>query len=254
MTSSPSHFSEDFSDSGTSTPLMTCIEDDQEFIRNAKEGNMVSVEGKRMIKGGARVAFLWSILEQLPSSLQKRVFLKLLQGNDEGDDIWLWNEGDEAVIGNQGGWTDLPWTTAATALERHLAQTPVQTPRREKVQSSVFELRAAMISWLVLTSMAYKSVNEDVGAHHCGEWDMQAWIRAWWLSLPGRVDQWLVQHSKSYDDQAFTEAMDQAGHRCHKQMSKWVRWWLFMRSQLLPAQQDHIIYLRHRYCRACLAQ
>ncbi|KAJ7586710.1 hypothetical protein C8J56DRAFT_106519 [Mycena floridula] len=30
-------------------------------------------------------------------------------------------------------------------------------------------------------------------------------------------------------------------------------WWLFMRSELLPAQQESIIYLRDKYCAPCLA-
>ncbi|KAJ7573244.1 hypothetical protein C8J56DRAFT_1034132, partial [Mycena floridula] len=255
MTSSISQSSEDVSCVATSAAIMTCIEDDREFICNAREQNTVDVDEDGMIKGGWRVGLLWTALRRLPSSLRKRVFLKLLQGSDDGEDIWLWNEGDEALISWDWDWYGLPppWIPAAMALERRLAGTRVKTTRRREVQSAAFKMRVAMICWLVLTSTEYKSAEKEQGCHDHEEWDMRNWIEVWWYSLSPNVREWLAQHSKSYDDRAFTEVMDQTGHSCHKQTEEDVACWLFMRSQLLPTQREHIIYLRDGYCIPCQA-
>ncbi|KAJ7588715.1 hypothetical protein C8J56DRAFT_1077927 [Mycena floridula] len=189
MTSSPSQSSKNFSGSETSAAIVPCIEDDKEFIRNAREGNMAVVDGRRMIKGGKRVTLLWRALRRLSGSLQKRIFIELLQGSDDGEDIWLWNEGDEALT----EWefycfsSPPPWHSAATALERRLTRTQVQTPQREEVKFASFEMRAAMISWLALTSTVYKSADKEGGFRDREEWDMQKWIQVWYYSLPRRV-------------------------------------------------------------------
>ncbi|KAJ7586702.1 hypothetical protein C8J56DRAFT_1085262 [Mycena floridula] len=254
MTSVLSEFSEDSSDSETFVPIMTCIEDDKEFIRNAKARTMAN-DAKRMIKGGKRVASLWEALRHLPSSLRQQVLLDLLQGSDDREDIWLWNEGDEALMEWDEDWTHSPppWQSAAMALERRLAQTPVQTPRRREVQRAAFGMRVAMIVWMALASAAYKSADKERGVRDREEWDMLGLIENWYFSLPSGVQRWLAQHSESYDDQAFTEVMDQAGHSFYKGTREQdVRWWLFMRSQLSPTQQDHIIYLGGDHCAPCL--
>ncbi|KAJ7586488.1 hypothetical protein C8J56DRAFT_1165474 [Mycena floridula] len=254
MTSAPSEFSEDFSDSETSAAIIPCFEDDKEFTRNARARNIVDVDGEEMIQDGKRVALLWEALRRLPSGLRQRVFFELLQGSDDRDNVWLWNEGDEALMEWDEDWlkSPPPWTSAAAALERRLARTPPRTLRRREVQSATLEMRTAMIVWVALTSAAYKSADEERGVRDREEWEMQGLIDGWYFSLPGRVQEWLVQHSESYDDQAFTGAMDQAGHSCHRQIEHHEGCWLFMRSQLLPAQQDHIIYLRDEHCASCL--
>ncbi|KAJ7586454.1 hypothetical protein C8J56DRAFT_1165460 [Mycena floridula] len=253
MSSSPSEFSEDFSDSETSAAIIPCFEDDKEFIRNARARTMVN-DAERMIEGGKRVALLWAALRYLPKSLRKRVFLELLQGSDDGEDVWLWNEGDEALMEWKVYWyhSPPPWTSAAAALERCLGRTPAQTLRRREVQSATLEMRAAMMVWLALTSTVYKSADEERGVRDREEWDMREWIEVWWSSLPSGVQRWLAQHSKNYDDRRFTAAMDQAEHSCHQETEEWVTSWLFMRSELLPTQQDHIIYLGGNHCVPCL--
>ncbi|KAJ7586649.1 hypothetical protein C8J56DRAFT_1026868, partial [Mycena floridula] len=242
MTSAPSHSSEELSDSETPSAIGLCIQDDKEFIRNGRARTMVDVGGAEMIKGGGRVALLWSALRWLPNSLRTRVLLELLQGSDDGEDVWLWNEGDEALIELElfRLRSPPPWTSAVTILERCFAQTP---PRRTEVQSATFEMRTAMICWLALISTAYKSADEERGGRNREEWDMRELITLWWYSLPRRVDQWLAQHIKSYDDRGFTEAMEQAGHSCHRPREKEVTCWLLMRCQLSPTRQDRIIYL-----------
>ncbi|KAJ7586548.1 hypothetical protein C8J56DRAFT_1051904 [Mycena floridula] len=213
MSSPPLEFSEDFLDSETLAPNMTCIKDDKEFIRNVRARTMVDVRWGRMIKGGERVGFLRYTLRQLSSSLRPRVLLDLLQGSNDREDIWLWNEGDEALM---------EWKTL----------------RRREVQSAAFEMRAAMIGWLALTSTAYKSADEEHGVRDREEWDMQTLITVW---------------CQSYDDREFIETMDQAGHSCHQTRGVVNSCWLFMRSQLFPTQQDSIIYLGGEHCARCLA-
>ncbi|KAJ7586432.1 hypothetical protein C8J56DRAFT_1084838 [Mycena floridula] len=196
MTSVPSQSSEELSDSETPSAIGPCIEDDKEFIRNARARTMVDVDGQEMIKGGKRVAFLWEALHELPSSLRKRVFLQLLQGNEDGEDVWLWNEGDEALMERNEHWWDSPppWQSAATALERRLARTPAQTLRRREVQSAAFEMHVAMIVWLALTSAVYKSADKERGVRDREEWDMRDLIWGWWWGLLYGVLQWLDQH------------------------------------------------------------
>ncbi|KAJ7586542.1 hypothetical protein C8J56DRAFT_1051901 [Mycena floridula] len=237
MTSTPSQSSEELLDSETPS-VGPCIQDDKEFIRNARARTMAN-GAERMIKGGKRVKFLWYALHWLPDSLRKRVFLKLLEGSDDREDVWLWNAGDEALMEWDWYRPPPPWQSAAAALERRLARTPPQTLRRSEVPA--FEMRTAIIGWLALTSEAYKSAAEERGVRD-----------HWYWGLPDRVREWLDHHCNSYDDRAFTGAMDQAGHSCHKQMRESVRSWLFMGSHLLPAQQDRIIYLRDKHCAPCL--
>ncbi|KAJ7586672.1 hypothetical protein C8J56DRAFT_1165539 [Mycena floridula] len=252
MTSAPSQSLKELSDSETPSAIGPCIEDDKEFIRNARAR---TAHYGRMIKGGKRAAFLWYALRWLPSSLRQRVFLELLQGSDDREDVWLWNERDEALLEWDEDWWDSPppWQSAATALERRLSRTPTQTPQRREIQSAALEMRAAMIVWLALTSAVYKSADEERGARDREKWDMRGLISIWYLGLPWRVREWLDQHRNSYDDQKFTAVMDQAGHSCHHQMRKHVTCWLVMRSQLFPTQQDSIIYLGGDHCAPCLA-
>ncbi|KAJ7580422.1 hypothetical protein C8J56DRAFT_1103494 [Mycena floridula] len=244
-TTMTSPISGNVSNAATLAAIITSMKDDKQFIHNARERNM----------GGNRATFLWYTLRWLPISLRKCTFIELLQGGDDGEDVWLWNEGDEALIYEEYHWSlsTPPCTAAATALERRLARTPAKTALREKVQSATFEMRTAMIVWLALTSTAYKSADKEGGFRDREEWDMQRWIEVWCETLPPRVDQWLAQHGKSYDDRAFAEAMGRAGHSCHKQTQQWFTHWLFMRSQLLPTQQDSVIYLQGGYCTPCLA-
>ncbi|KAJ7576502.1 hypothetical protein C8J56DRAFT_1171531 [Mycena floridula] len=242
MTSSISQSSDDFSDPGIPSAIGPCIQDDKEFIHNARARNVVYVDGRRIIKGGQRVTLLWDALVELPISLRQRVFLELLQGSDGREDAWLWNEGDEALMDGKWYWPNSPppWHSAATALERRLARTP---PQRREVQSATFEMRTAMIIWLALTSTVYKSADEERGGRDREEWDMRGMIRAWRWRIPYSMLKWFGRHSETYNDQAFSQAMDQAGHSCYTPKSQWVRWWLSMRSQLLPTQQNRIIYI-----------
>ncbi|KAJ7586631.1 hypothetical protein C8J56DRAFT_1026865 [Mycena floridula] len=244
---------EELSDSETPSAIGLCIQDDKEFIRNARARTTAN-DAERLIKGGKRVKFLWYALQMLPNSLRQRVFLKLLEGSDDGEDVWLWNEGDEALMEWDEDWlkSPPPWPSAAAALERRLARTSPRTPLRREVPA--FEMRAAMVVWCWLTSASYKRTDEERGVRDHEEWDMKGLIKVWWLGLPPIVDEWLAEHSKHYDHQAFTEVMDQAGHSCHQKTEEWVTWWLFMRSELLPAQQDHIIYLGGDHCTPCLVQ
>ncbi|KAJ7595171.1 hypothetical protein C8J56DRAFT_380487 [Mycena floridula] len=239
---------------------MTCIEDDREFIRNVRERTLVVIEEDGMCRGGERVGLVWKALRWLPeSNLRKRVFIELLQGGDSGEDIWLWNAGDEALILE---WDDgcylvdypTPWMSAATALERRLTQAPVESPWRKQVQSATLEMRIAMIIWAALTSTAYRKADKERGLRNREEWDMNGLIRTWRASFPEhKVEEWLGRHSIFYDAQAFTNMMDRGGHACHRTRGWVVRAWLFMRSQLLPTQKDHIIYLGCESCSVCLA-
>ncbi|KAJ7586239.1 hypothetical protein C8J56DRAFT_946386 [Mycena floridula] len=101
--------------------------DDEIFIKNVQEGNVVRVASKEgdeveMVDGGKRVMAVWWVLRRFPESLRTRVFLDLLQGNDE-DDIWLWKDGDESLIGDVYLHPHPPWTKASAALEKRLSKT-----------------------------------------------------------------------------------------------------------------------------------
>ncbi|KAJ7586479.1 hypothetical protein C8J56DRAFT_1051841 [Mycena floridula] len=85
MASSESQSLEDISHPQTSAAVITCVNDDEEFIRNVRKRKMVIVDGKRLIKGGKRVIFLWQALYRLPASLRRQIFLQLLQGNNTDD-------------------------------------------------------------------------------------------------------------------------------------------------------------------------
>ncbi|KAJ7586665.1 hypothetical protein C8J56DRAFT_1026874 [Mycena floridula] len=193
MTSVPSQSSAELSDLKTPSAIGPCIEDDKEFIRNARERTMVDLGRRRMIKGGKRGRIVVEGLT-LPSQESPTA------SSDDGEDVWQWNEGDEALMEWDKCWSYSlpPWTSAAAALERRLARTPPQTPQRREVQSAALEMRTAMILWLTLTSTSYKSADEERGLRDCEEWDMQRLIDVWYMSLPYRAPGPLDFLSSSY--------------------------------------------------------
>ncbi|KAJ7579856.1 hypothetical protein C8J56DRAFT_963694 [Mycena floridula] len=247
-------------DTKTFSAVPNCINDDEEFIRNVKQRNFVVVDGKKMIKGGKRVAFLWETLYCFPSSLRKQVFLKLLEGSTDTEYIWIWNDGDEAQMEERTWYREQPqppWYSAVTALEVRLKKPPVLSSLRvrERVQSAGVEMRTAMIAWLVVTSMVYKDADKERGYRSREEWDMPDLVSDWLHMLPKNVRDWLAEHSQGYDWQAFTGAMMRAGHDCHRNAQGE---WLFMRSRLSPTEVNSIVHLGYKWaepitCSACVA-
>ncbi|KAJ7587530.1 hypothetical protein C8J56DRAFT_1081827 [Mycena floridula] len=241
-------------ESATSPVMFNCIKDDNIFIRNVKEHNFVVVDGTKIIKGGKRVTFLWRLLCHLPSSLRKRVFIKLLEGSTDTGYIWLWNDGDEVLMEEQAWWREPPpWDSAAAALEVRLKKLPVLSSFRERIQPATPEMRIAMIAWLVVTSVAYKDADKERGYRSREEWDMQHLMWEWLGGLPDTVRNWLAKHSQGYDWRAFTREMMQAGHDCYQAAQDE---WLFMRSQLFPTELNSIVHLGYKSaapitCSAC---
>ncbi|KAJ7585871.1 hypothetical protein C8J56DRAFT_1052230 [Mycena floridula] len=140
--SQPSHSSSSYT--------LTCINDDSAFIRNVHEGNMVYVQNtgscEGRVAGGNRVALFWRIL-RLGRHLRSPIAIDLLQGGEE-EDLWMWNDRDEAVIGDI--WLTSPphWLAAATVLAARLYRQSEHTPLRARVKAAVPQMRVVMIAWL----------------------------------------------------------------------------------------------------------
>lgn len=220
------------------------------------------------IEGGERIVLVWSALKRLPvRAIRKRVFLQLLRGCDE-EDIWLWIDGDEEAMWKANNPDDidsddvalrkanvsgLPWETAAVALRTRLARQPRSTPLRDRVQSVVPEMRAAMIVWLILTSKAYKDAATEEGMLDLEEWNLELLVEHWWLLVPVEVGYWFVDHE---DDgfRMFDAVMAGQGHNCVPGRD-FFNDWLLMRSELFPTQKYNVpTGLKSAACNACLAR
>ncbi|KAJ7572240.1 hypothetical protein C8J56DRAFT_1035505 [Mycena floridula] len=99
-----------------------------------------------------------------------------LKGRNE--DIWLWKDGDEALIGDSHEKSPLPWKDAAAALQKRLTLQPV---------TSAPEMRVAMILWLVRTSKAYKTARAECGRADEEEWDIQSFMTSWTVPIGTKV-------------------------------------------------------------------
>ncbi|KAJ7585853.1 hypothetical protein C8J56DRAFT_1165633, partial [Mycena floridula] len=252
--SQPSHSSSSYT--------LTCINDDSAFIRNVHEGNMVYVQNtgscEGRVAGGNRVALFWRIL-QLGRHLPSRIAIDLLQGGEE-EDLWMWNDGDEAVIGDI--WLTSPphWLAAATVLAARLHRQSEHTALRARVKAAVPQMRVAMIAWLALTSQISNRELHHRGRSNRQQWDIQALVSDWWSSLPDRVQEWLEIHSDENDRRAFDTAMNQEGHDCHVAIQKkfpidFVTPWLFMRGELFPILKADVVFFGYCHntvtCAAC---
>ncbi|KAJ7580583.1 hypothetical protein C8J56DRAFT_961823, partial [Mycena floridula] len=234
--------------------------DDEIFVKNVREGNVVRVASKEgdeveMVDGGKRVMAVWWVLRRFPESLRTRVFLELLQGNGE-DDIWLWKDGDEGLIGDVYLHPHPPWTKASAALEKRLSRNRrSETAFSSRAHSATPEMRVAMICWLVKTSNSAKKADSDRGLADPDKWDVGRLVREWWDDLPFKANSWLQKNFVPDDIRSFDEAMYSQGHDCHRADYKLsiLDEWLFMQAQLSPESKDDIVHLGY-CCRACIAR
>ncbi|KIK21958.1 hypothetical protein PISMIDRAFT_527033 [Pisolithus microcarpus 441] len=137
----------------------SALADDDHFIRKPEE------ELRR--EPDRRMRFVWRVIEKLLDEMgcddcprRRELWLRIIEGDDDDDDLWLWVDGDEEWLTKQGILPDraIPdstdWLSAQSALRRRIAwkRYPPVTARNQKVRNAAIKQRACAIAWLVASS------------------------------------------------------------------------------------------------------
>ena len=231
----------------------SCAKDDIDFIQNIEAGQKMD---------SFRAISIWNCLEYFrvkwSPSLRRRAFLELLEGCGS-DDVWLWVDGDEDLFACRRTpplrkWEvgfEVPRCEAAAALRkrqhREHTKTPQQAELCRRVQSAEFNMREAMIHWLVCTSGAWKKADHDTGRSDREICDLYCLIDDWSSTLTWVVKKWLRDRSGCFDLGPFDSAMVAQNHTCHRVLTSYERDimkdWLYMMSSLFPGKRVDDLYL-----------
>ena len=112
----------------------------------------------------------------------KDLWLQMIEGNDDQDDVWLWADGDEEWIRKNVKWPDWldlreeEWVSARAALNRRIAR-HASRPNSNSISSSISQhqvksarlreatpaQRVAAIYWLICTSKRKEEVDHQLG-------------------------------------------------------------------------------------------
>ncbi|KAI6001452.1 hypothetical protein EDD15DRAFT_1680960 [Pisolithus albus] len=145
------------------------LADDEHFVRRSEEELRKEKDW--------RMWFVQHVIEELLSdevkcyscSGRQELWLRMIEGNDDDDDLWLWVDGDEEWLTKQDrhywGYIDpTDWLSARSALSRRISRKrcPPLTGRNEKVRNARPEQRICAIAWLIANS---KGVADLFAAH-----------------------------------------------------------------------------------------
>ena len=202
-------------------------------------------------------------------NLAHETWVKLFNNDTDLEEIWLWADGDEALLLTTYGkwwWRSCPHVdvqAAASALSRRLQRIQTydtykathQEDRQRRVQQEPLSTRLSVIAWLVITSKATRDSDTSRGFNIRETWDLECLIGDWYIHA-----RYLTQDSNilDYDTSTFDGNMEADGHTCHqhfrmKSMAA-LRAWLKMRSFLNLEQRHDVIYLSlstNSQCKPC---
>ncbi|KAI6009206.1 hypothetical protein PISMIDRAFT_478548 [Pisolithus microcarpus 441] len=138
----------------------SALVDDEHFVRRSEE-ELRKVPDRRMV-------FIFRVITELLDEAVyhycprvEELWLRIVEGDDDDDDLWLWVDGDEEWLSTSKGeilyWgSPLPghWLSARSALRRRITRKryPPATARNEKVRGATPEQRISAIAWLIASS------------------------------------------------------------------------------------------------------
>ncbi|KAI5989521.1 hypothetical protein EDD15DRAFT_1304036 [Pisolithus albus] len=135
-----------------------------------------SEEEPRNLEPDGRVKFVWNVIGFLLCQVKgydcprgQELWLRVIEGDDNEDDLWLWVDGDEEWLREQTWiWGDpdpTDWPSAQSALRRRIARKryPPPTARNEKVRNATPEQRACAITWLIASSKGVAELFASLG-------------------------------------------------------------------------------------------
>ena len=236
-------------------------------------------------KSNRRLAFLFHVVFLCcarNAELTRETWLKLLDGDTEVHNLWLWVDGDGTEILKclQLRWantmflnhkpTSADYQSAVSALSCRLQRTEgnhhhgyrrrEEDERRRRVQEATPYIRFCIVVWLVIISNAMKDADASRGLNTRETWDLKGLIADWHSCITN-----ILTRSNDISHplgcfQTFDRNMTAAGHTCHasRDISTSVLTdWLNMRSVLAPEQYQDAVHLslsKTSQCKACCEQ
>ncbi|KAI6029869.1 hypothetical protein PISMIDRAFT_680755 [Pisolithus microcarpus 441] len=186
--------------------------------------------------------FVWCVIEWLLDEVEfwdcprrRELWLRIIEGDDDDDNLWLWVDDDEDWLTKQNTlhWGFLgpaDWLGAQSALRRRVTQKrcPPATARNEKVRNATPEQRIYVIAWLIASS---KGVAELFTSHGCTPPTFRTPKLAStlgkivcknWDVLPSQTDDWTTALRRSKEDGCICSPADCRGMREWFDMMVWL--------------------------------
>jgi len=178
---------------------------------------------------------------------ERELWMRMIEGNDLTDDVWLWMDGDEEWLREHGGHNFIKyrspkipkgnWVDAQSALRRRINQSRhckrhnAGNPWNERIRNAIPKQRLAAIFWLTFNSNHVKDLAIELGhtpRGMFGLWymvfDIDEIIGSSWDAFPQDSAAWEEAGTKLGED----------GCTClqHKWRERPLRYWFNMSSWL----------------------
>ncbi len=137
-------------------------------------------------------------------------------------EIWLWVDGDEEKCAYSSNtlWYEsfkaVKHKLSCSSLWLHIPRTPTWINFRERVSKASFAMRASVIIWAALTSVAVREAGWVRGLAdwtRCGVWDTVSI----WYEVGPEIWHWLRDQEQQSDFQVgFEDTLRYHGHSCYR--------------------------------------
>ncbi|KIJ13222.1 hypothetical protein PAXINDRAFT_13972 [Paxillus involutus ATCC 200175] len=257
-------------------PGETVLCDDLNFVALSPgelDGNLV-----------CRVTFLYWALDNATTGWHacetmcpkaRELWLQMIEGNDDVDEIWLWVDGDDEWLqhnrdtSDRWPWPKLKeedWVAAQSALRRRIERTqltPCPVPKttahltlehRAQLQGATPAQRFAAIDWLVRTSRRKEDSDFQLGLSSKSKFGLGHLIYWWFHDTPNfRSIARFPEQPEAYKE--FEEKRKAMGCKCLDRDLDWywkeVSEWVGMMRWLRPAWNLDVECIRTYHCDAC---
>ncbi|KIJ08681.1 hypothetical protein PAXINDRAFT_102491, partial [Paxillus involutus ATCC 200175] len=224
-----------------------------------------------------RVSFVyWVLLQRLGWSQcpkARELWLQMIEGNDDVDEIWLWVDGDEEWVRQNrhtSRWCHWPklekedWVAAQSALRRRIERTqlsPRPVPKktadltledRARIREANPAQRFAALYWLICTSRCKEEVDLQHGLSSLSNFDLPDLIHPWFSAFGSLAS--FPEQPEAWND--FLEKRKAMGCKCLPWISIFeerIRDWARMMKWLRPEWNLDVDIgcLSPYYCNAC---
>ncbi|KIJ13221.1 hypothetical protein PAXINDRAFT_100814 [Paxillus involutus ATCC 200175] len=213
----------------------------------------------------------WHGCESCPKA--RELWLQMIEGNDDVDEIWLWVDGDEEWIRQNRDtsrwhfWPKLEkddWVAAQSALRRRIERTqltPCPVPKktadltledRARIREATPAQRFAALYWLICTSRCKEEVDLQHGLSSRSNFALRDLIHPWFLAFGSLAS--FPEQPEAWND--FLEKRKAMGCKCLRWISIFeaeTRDWARMMKWLRPEWNLDVDIgcLSPYYCNAC---
>ncbi|KZT22870.1 hypothetical protein NEOLEDRAFT_624092 [Neolentinus lepideus HHB14362 ss-1] len=241
-------------------PFPDITEDDLEFLE-LNTFDFDSTGGDQLWRP-RRLAFMFNTVASACNGspdLTVSTWLRLVEGEEREDIMGLWVDCDEELPWGPLEWGPLQahWKAAQDALRARWSRVSAAgyelklTEKAERIRAVEDPcLRAAAISWLILTSRAMEEADAEQGLRKRTVFRLEELIRIWWsLSRHLTPSSMPTMPQSALDD--FVETMNAAGHTCHRALDAHICCWLPFIGWLEGISDFTAVTLGSLECKGC---